>query len=207
MDYRGREINYGYPVADGALNSKRSINRASNKRRALEVMREAEVPTPELYDPRQARVMAWEQPLIGRPDRHRAGAGFYKCTGSNAVIRATELGVTHFMEYIEGGREFRVHVAFGKSIKIAEKVGGTGNIRTFKNGWYFGYPEDFHHKKSLRKYAKLALEALELDFGAVDIIWKDGRWYVLEVNTAPSLTSESDILERYVQAFKDNERN
>ena len=45
--------------------------------------------------------------------------------------------------------------------------------------------------------------SLGLDFGAVDVIYKDGKWYVLEVNTAPNLTSQSDVLDRYVKAFKE----
>ena len=45
-----------------------------------------------------------------------------------------------------------------------------------------------------------AAKALGLDFGAVDIIEKNGRYYVLEVNTAPRLEGYS--IERYSNYFK-----
>lgn len=198
----GQPINFGYQRG-GTINSPKAVRLASNKRKALQAMAEAGVPTPEVFSPDQARVMAWEIRLVGRPDKHYGGSEFYLCNGTNEVRDAIEQGCTHFLEYIEGGREFRCHVAFGKSIKIAEKIGGDSVIRNFKHGSTFMYPQDFNHKKTLRNLSKKAVMCLGLDFGAVDIIWKDDKWYVLEVNSAPSLTSNSDILQRYVKAFKE----
>lgn len=199
-DIEGPSINYGYQK-QGEINRAEAVALASNKRLAFERFKEAGVPIPEVYSPQQARVIAWEFPLIGRPDKHRAGKQFYFCRTTNGVIRATGKGATHFIEYIEDAREFRVHIVNRKSIKIAEKVGG-GVRKNFKRGAEFVYPQDFHHKKSLRKVARKAVMSLGLDFGAVDILYRDDRFYVLEVNTAPSLTSASDSLERYVTAFK-----
>ena len=49
--------------------------------------------------------------------------------------------------------------------------------------------------------AQNAVEALGLDFGAVDIILgKNGIWYVLEVNTACGL--EGTTLEKYCEQFR-----
>jgi D-alanine-D-alanine ligase-like ATP-grasp enzyme len=49
-----------------------------------------------------------------------------------------------------------------------------------------------------------AVNTLGLDFGAVDlIVAKDGRVYVLEVNTAPGI--EGITLEKYVKAFQNYE--
>src|SRR3990167_2517295 len=196
--YRGRPVNFGYQCDPNGINSPQAIARASNKRRALLMMAEAGVPTPEVYLRSDGNI---KYPCVGRPDRHWGGKDFYLCNDIMEVQRAYARGCTHFMEYIGGGREFRVHVAFGKSIKIAEKTGGNSIIRNFKYGSRFIYP-DFNHKKSLRRVAKQAVEVLGLDFGAVDVIHKDGRFYVLEVNTAPSLTSASDTLGRYVKAFE-----
>jgi glutathione synthase/RimK-type ligase-like ATP-grasp enzyme len=190
----GRSINFGYQRA-GEINPASAVALASNKRLALEVMRDNGVPCP-------ANVAG--VPCVARPDKHRAGQAFYLCQTIDDVIYAEEQGATHLMEYIEAGREFRVHVAFGKSIKLAEKIGGNSIIRNFSHGSTFMYPNDFNHKKTLRKIARQAVDCLGLDFGAVDIIWRDKKFYVLEVNTSPGLTSDSDILDRYVQAFKDN---
>jgi glutathione synthase/RimK-type ligase-like ATP-grasp enzyme len=191
----GPSINFGYQRA-GQINPAPAVRLASNKRRALYVLREAGVPTPKLYSLNHDV----EFPCVARPDKHRAGQDFYLCNNVVEVMTAKFLGCTHFMEFIEGGREFRVHVAFGKSIKLAEKIGGDPIIKNFSYGSRFMYP-DFNHKKTLRNVAKQAVAVLGLDFGAVDVIYKDGNYYVLEVNCAPSLSSDSDILERYVRAF------
>ncbi|MNY63636.1 hypothetical protein D3C86_2006230 [compost metagenome] len=48
----------------------------------------------------------------------------------------------------------------------------------------------------------LAVNAIGLTFGAVDVIWNEYRHqaYVLEVNTAPGLTGTT--LEKYAEAFR-----
>jgi len=191
----GEDVNWGYPVIEDAINPSEAIRLASNKRVALTLMAAQGVPVPEFTT---------DLPAVARPDKHFGGSGFFLCQTFDDVLWADEHGATHLLAFIEGGREFRVHVAFGKSIKVAEKIGGNPLIRNFKHGSKFMYPQNFEHKKTLRKLAKRAVRVLGLDFGAVDIIWKDGKWYVLEVNTAPSLTSNSDVLDRYIKAFTDN---
>lgn len=210
--YRGRHIQWGFSVptsrgldADIRLRYNANAGRY-NKRVALHKMAEAGVPTPELET--TVGAIRWmleerDRPLVGRPDHHRAGQGFHLCHDREDVRRAVRRGATHFLEFIEDAREFRVHVAFDKSIKIAEKVGGGGHIRNSQNGWYFAYPQEFNHKLSLRRVAREAVKSLGLDFGAADVLYSKGKFYVLEVNAAPSLTSRSDTLQRYVKAFMD----
>lgn len=188
----GPSINFGYQ-REGEINPSHAIYLASSKRRALEVMAKAEVPTPTLNGDRF--------PVVARPDKHRAGKHFWLCWNREELNEAYNLGATHHLKFIEGGREFRVHVAFGKSIKLVEKIGGDPVIKNHAYGSQFMYPHNFSHKKSLRKWARKAVESLGLDFGAVDVIYKEGKFYVLEVNSAPSLTSENDTLGRYVRAF------
>jgi len=120
------------------------------------------------------------------------------------IRRAKRLGASHFLKYIDHAREFRVHVVNGQSIKVSEKIlTGTSQMRrNHRFGAISVYPHDFDHKKTLRKVAKQAVECLGLDFGAVDILYKDGVFYLLEVNTAMCLTDpQSDTLDRYVKAF------
>lgn len=209
--YNGKKINFGIGAYRSAINSPEAIAKASNKRVALEIMNEAGVPVPQQYDPQHAiahfQYFGEGYKLVGRPDSHRQGRGFWLCNSERDVRRSLagtqhKAKATHFMDYIEAEKEFRVHVVNGNSIKISEKVGGNGVTRNHNNGATFQYPYDFHHKKTLRKVAKQAVEALGLDFGAVDVLWADGKAYVLEVNTAPCLTdTHSDTLDRYVKAF------
>lgn len=212
IGYEGRDICYGYRGNSVATAYNGRVG-DYNKRTALLKMRGEGIPTPALYLPSPnaptgslvdcdtGGYVTPDYSVIGRPDRHRAGKHFYFCTDQREVDRAISRGATHFLEYIEGGREFRVHIAFGKSIKLAEKVGGTGYVKTREHGWYFAYPQDFNHKVSMREVAKEAVMSLGLDFGAVDVIYKDRQYYVLEVNSAPALTSRADTLERYARAF------
>lgn len=193
--YCGQAINFGYPRLSDAINSPQAIRLASNKRLALEHLRNSGVSVPD---------NASDFPCVARPDRHRGGSGFYLCRTPVELENALYSGCTHVTDYLEGGREFRIHVAFGKPIKLAEKIGG-GIIKNFTHGCYFAYPQDFNRKISLRRIAKSAVTSIGLDFGAVDVVYLDSQFYVLEVNSAPSLTSRSDTLERYVRAFMERE--
>lgn len=198
--YTGRPINFGYVGDSSGFNAR--AGRASNKRLALRDFAASGVPTPTVYESVDD---IQRYPVIGRPDRHRAGRLLFLCHGKSEVRRASVLGATHFLEFIPDAREFRVHIAFGRSIKIAEKVGGTGLVKNRQNGWYFAYPQDFNHKITLRRVAKEAVASIGLDFGAVDVLYSSGKFFVLEVNTAPALTSRSDALQRYVRAFCEEE--
>lgn len=203
-NYEGVNINFGFGVNSDGLNSPEAIANASNKRKALEIMCEAEVPIPPLYTPDEAYEAVLDAPLVGRKNYHRKGRGFYYCEDEDDVEHAIRKGATHFLEYITDTREFRAHIVNGNCIKISEKH-GDGLTRNVEAGAVFSYPHDFNHKKSLRKVAKQAVEALGLDFGAVDVLYKDKQFYTLEVNTAPCLTNErSDTLSRYVNAFLEN---
>lgn len=235
--YTGPDINYGLGHSNDALNKPEALRMAVNKRLALEAMAQADVPIPTMYvanagDANAAAlsfVTNGDQsiyPLVGRPDHHSKGRGFWLCRTLQDVQRALrgtsiKQAATHFLQYIDNAREFRVHVVRDgregytnkyRTIKISEKIKDvnvedvegrrpiTGN---HANGIVFNYTDVSNRdRKSLRKAAREAVMVLNLDFGAVDILFKDNKPYVLEVNTAPRLTDEtSDTLDKYVQAF------
>lgn len=78
-------------------------------------------------------------------------------------------------------------------------------IRSYDNGWVFcvdnvTFPDD-NSKAAVADASVQAVEAVGLDFAAVDIILgKDGQEYVLELNTAPGLESPT-ILAAYREAI------
>ncbi len=90
--------------------------------------------------------------------------------------------------------EYRLHIFQGKSIRAGVKVKRDGFenrahawVRSFEGGWRIKY-DDFKSKKAMRELAVKAVEALGLNFGAVDLGKKaDGTYIVLEVNRAPGL--------------------
>ena len=74
-------------------------------------------------------------------------------------------------------------------------------IRSWNNGWVFCH-KDIFVPEGLTDIAVNAINALGLDFGAVDLLWskKENLIQVIEVNTAPGL--EGSSLEAYVNQFQ-----
>jgi hypothetical protein len=130
-----------------------------------------------------------------------------------------------YVKAIKKRREYRVHVGKTTSgtaiIDIARKVRRAGVPDGGVNGegrpFIWNHGNDFIFQRSgvdlqepcvqrVLSVARRAVIALDLDFGAVDVIVEaggrieDSRAYVLEVNTAPGM--EGTTLERYIQFFK-----
>jgi hypothetical protein len=104
-------------------------------------------------------------------------------------------------------KEFRVHSFKGVSIRAGiKKFTGQGEpagvaawVRSEKNGWTISY-DGTSVKQKHRDLAHQAIEALGLDFGAVDIGERaDGSVVVLEVNRAPGL--EGGTVPAYARAI------
>ena len=132
-------------------------------------------------------------------------------SGGGIVIAKNILDLVDAPLYTVGTRhkyEFRVHVFKGKAIDVQQKRrrldynGPDTGIRNHSNGYIYArstvdYPDE------LLSSSIQAVNLLGLDFGAVDIGYRerDGKIFVFEVNTAPGLTGTT--LDKYVQAFKE----
>ena len=186
------DINWGRNYAQTALNP--DTSNATNKRVMRELFTQHEVPMPRLMTFDEAlEHVASGGVVIGRPDRHAKGRGFWKCDTERRVEIAArgsrkmpkKKPATHFMEFISPERapkEFRAHIFKGRSIRISEK-----DHVAFHD--YTTVRPSVEDRTVLREAAKRAVAALGLDFGAVDILAsEDGQEaWVLEVNTAPGL--------------------
>lgn len=103
--------------------------------------------------------------------------------------------------------EFRVHVFKGKVIDVQQKkrrhdyTGPNTGIRNHSNGYIYARA-DIDVPELLLSSSIQAVNLLGLDFGAVDIGYRqrDNRVFVFEVNTAPGLVGTT--LDNYVNAFK-----
>lgn len=113
-----------------------------------------------------------------------------------------------YVQYIKKMNEYRVHVFNGQVIDITEKKRRRefdgerdAHIRNLDNGYVF-VRDNVQAHESVGPLAIAAVQALGLDFGAVDIIYNRRRnqAYVLEVNTAPGL--EGTTVERYADAIE-----
>ena len=83
---------------------------------------------------------------------------------------------------------------------VKDQEGRNEYIRNLANGWIFAH-ENVNCPDNVKQEALKAVAALELDFGAVDVVVdKEGKAYVLEVNTAPGLENQQTI-QAYTNAF------
>lgn len=203
---RGRDrmrgdINWGRYKANTQLNP--DITNVTNKRVMRELFKEHGVPMPRLACLDEVCSMRDDDKFVGRPDYHSKGRGLWVCNSRADVERALrgtrrKRAATHFMEYIEAPREYRVHVFKGMSIRISEKQffiddDGKKDYTTIK--------PSITRLAYIRDAAKKAVEAVGLDFGAVDILANDeGQCWVLEVNAAPGLGGSMPKL--YAEIFK-----
>ncbi|MGI0012666.1 MAG: ATP-grasp domain-containing protein [Nitrososphaera sp.] len=121
-----------------------------------------------------------------------------------------------WVKYKRKSREYRVHVFKGRAIDTQQKRRMSGfdadaQIRNRDNGWVYTRRGVLEHPEipMVQAQAILALTVLELDFGAVDVIYsaKKNRCWVLEVNCAPGL--EGQTIESYSNAIRGfaNENN
>jgi D-alanine-D-alanine ligase-like ATP-grasp enzyme len=158
--------------------------------------------------------------LLRKQDRAHAGAGIIVVNPNDeggidqAVATVANCRAAFFAKYQTHTGEYRVHVMNGKVIDFVKKkkmapekieeMGYQYNqyVRNHDHGWVFAR-ENVELPPAVEEQAILAANALELDFGAVDVIQSNKYGvFVLEVNTAPGL--EGTTLERYVAGFREN---
>lgn len=112
-----------------------------------------------------------------------------------------------YTKFLSPSNEYRVHVFRGHVIDYTKKMRRTEDgyvsrmedefIRNRASGWE--YIRDVAPRESVETLAIAAVQALGLDFGAVDIIRHKRKNYVLEIGTAPGLSPRG--LEAYADAI------
>lgn len=219
--FRGRTgdfiINYGNRSAPqevfGAatvLNAQSALNNAANKLNALNVMTAAGVSTIP-YTTSQSEAQAWVangNVVYARTTLNgHSGEGIEVYDGSSFGV-----GVVNAPLYTKGitgrRREWRVHVFKGVITHVQAKRRRSGyqddpnyrdDVRNHHTGWIYA-TENINPNAAVLRNAVLAVQAMGLDFGAVDIISNNESAWVLEVNTAPGLQAETTMT-AYLNAF------
>lgn len=175
------------------LNKPLNVATSVNKITALQKLLENNISVPEFTtDINTART--WNKIVARTLTRSSGGNGIVICR-PDRVIRAPL-----YTKFIDKDNEYRVHVFNGEVVDYSKKVATNGkkDVCSHNNGYVF--VRNVEHIEDNKQLAISAVRALGLDFGAVDIIRKDGVSYVLEVNTAPGL--EQTTLSTYVNAIK-----
>ena len=222
----GRLPPNGVPDRFLMLNGYSQVSLASNKLESFRRMSSAGVRVPE-FTTDVSEAIDWVNDGRKIVERHvltgNSGEGTRivdNTEGTGAVQQAPL-----YVQYIKKQDEYRVHVARCTTtdlpvvFDVQRKKRSTDvsddnvnwQVRNTAGGFIFGRehvsPRTVPADVVLQ--AKKALQALDLDFGAVDVIWNAHRQeaYVLEVNTAPGL--QGTTLERYtdmIQNLFDNQR-
>jgi len=205
--YRTTVINWGssscnYPGAT-IINRPEAVKVAANKLLTFQALKRAGVPVPEFTTDRHA-ALEWQRQGLRIVARQKLNAH----TGEGLIIVQTNDALPHaplYVKYVRKEKEYRVHVFRGQIIDLTEKRKRHGAetinpyVRNLSSGWVFCrtglYPSEQVKTQSIR-----AVQALGLDFGAVDIIERNGQVWVLEVNSAPGL--EATTLTKYTEAFR-----
>lgn len=211
-------VSYGVPVrARGGVPVLNGRAGTRNKYEELQVLQKAGVSVP-----MHATVRG------GIPSKLYLARQFHHSKGKD--IRVAGQG-DYYVQFIQKAHEYRVYAYRRKAFAVYEKlrllrgkkqVKGTWRDASLVWNYRNGYAFKFHKTASdaLKALGAAAVEALGLDFGAVDIIEdRDGKLFVLEVNTAPgiqgprqSMVFLANRIERWAKGgFKrrkgDNEQN
>lgn len=140
-----------------------------------------------------------------------------RASGARGLIIVNRNNVNEFVraplytKYIPKKDEYRVHVVRGRVIDIQRKAlrqdvdreEANWQIRNLENGFIFARNEGREVPADVSVQALKAMAVSGLDFGAVDILYKerDNTAWVLEINTAPGLMNTT--LEVYTNALRE----
>jgi hypothetical protein len=182
-------VNYGYggPSSLPVLNARAGT---FNKLEELELLRAKGVVTvPFSRSPRDLTA-----PVLGRSLHHTRG---------NDIIVYRVRGVPHrrhdfYTQLIDKQQEFRIWTfrktvigCYEKILSYPAKLGRRGRSRevwNYRNGYAYLFRRPDAVPENLRQLARDAVDAVGLDFGAVDLVVdRRGVGWVLEINSAPGV--------------------
>ena len=179
-----------------ALNAR--VNRW-DKMEHLGIFDEHGIPAPALRM-NSDRIKQDDLPVLARKRHHQKGQDIIVCKSLAEAKRIeAQYQPDFFTPWIPTATEYRVWVINGRAIAVYEKVFKgegeyTGFMRNHRFGFKFQNSENMLRDKDLVNPAIKSVKVLEMDFGAVDVLkGKDGKYYVLEVNSMPHIDSTERV--------------
>ncbi len=173
---------------EAVLNKASVLQISTDKLAALQKL-STTVKTPEVY--RQGQTLPAGHRYVCRPASHAEGSDFEL---SDCRRRSAILATHHATRFIEDTREYRVWFVRDKYLvakRVPRSAEGQSSSDPCRSKWGYEFQTSCFAK--LKTEMDKARLAIPLDFGAVDVLWKDGdgntegQWYFLEFNSAPSL--------------------
>jgi len=185
------------------LNKPESVAIASNKLATLQKLKSAGLAIPPFTTSKNDAEI-WLEDGHKVVCRHKlsshSGQGITVCRSDDTIPYAPL-----YTQYVKKDKEYRIHVFGGRVIDFSEKRRKSGYpptnelIRSHLNGWIF-CRDGAVLPDGARSLAVRGVGALQLDFGAVDLIEKNGRFWILEINSAPGI--EGATLQRYINELR-----
>lgn len=175
------------------LNKPEAVALAVNKSTALQKLKDSNVRVPEFTADRNV-ALTWlpTSKVYARTlTRASGGRGIVIANNANELVSAPL-----YTKGIQSQGEYRVHVFKNEVIDYTKKIPNLSfsieadkinyTICSHQNGWTFA--RNITPRNSVKQIALNAVNALGLDFGAVDIVINEhNKPVVLEVNTACGL--------------------
>lgn len=190
------------------LNKPSAVTIASNKLKTLQTLDNMDIPVPD-WTTDKHDVTEWLEEgytVLARTKLNAHSGEGILILRPNDIDWIVEAPL--YVKYKKKRNEYRVHVFNGTVLSVQEKRrdreferdADQSLVRSHANGWVF-CRENVVYDDRLIEIATKAIDALGLDFGAVDIIYneREDAYYVLEVNTAPGLSGQT--LQEYTDAF------
>lgn len=154
--------------------------------------------------PQEAERAVTTIPLFARNLVHSRGRDIRLALEPWQVRPLIASGTGFFTGHVGSTNEYRVWIyrnrhlgTYEKILRRPEDVKRLG--RNYDNGFDFSGLEAAQVPQGLKDISREAIRILGLDFGAVDILRaNDGRYVVLEVNSAPGVSNER---RRVIQAL------
>ena len=172
-------------TCDGAereVNKQAAVALAADKMAALVKLESSGVNVPSLYV--EGEAVESGMTVVHRPRFHSEGSDFTVRAGPFTV----PLGY-YGTKLITPANEYRLWF-FGNSTLTAKRMPmrskGQSEADVCRSSWGYQFRPPFRQMMEIGKKVKAAIG---LDFGAIDFLWHtvERKWYVLEVNSAPSL--------------------
>jgi glutathione synthase/RimK-type ligase-like ATP-grasp enzyme len=179
------------------LNKADAISTINNKYLTRKLLKQADVNIPELY--RNTENVKY--PCIVRPHNHSQGKNLFLCNNEEELIEAEDKMANegkniYVSEYIKKDREFGIFIFNNRIWSVIEKV---SKVENGNDEVAWNVAQGTHSFENVRwndwdmnicKEALDAVKCFNIDFCRVDIIVKDNIPYILELNSAHSLTSD-----------------
>ena len=196
----GSTYELGHPPGR-VLNSSAAIHRVNNKRTFREtlVQEENDIVPATVSSSMDLNGVIGELPerMILRPERHAQGRQLWEVNPYDLLDTVRRHGLTHWYasEYINKVAEYRVYVANGRVLTVAQKTPENPDAVAWNvnQGGRFDVVRWDDWPLAACDASIRAFRHSGLDFGGVDVmIDAEGRCYILEINSAPSLPPLDD---------------